>query len=139
MKMEEVVGLNELVKAFAELGGEAVELIVPVSVAGAKIVQGRARANVNSKGALDKAIKVSKPTKSSRSKHKVYSKVQIGKKGAYGIPLELGHKLVRNGRTVGTVREKPFLRPAADESKDEVLSLITGAMNKAIDGMGGIK
>ena len=141
MKMEEVQGLNELVKAFAALGGEAVTLIDPVSVAGAKIVQDRARANVQSMGALDKAIKVGKPTKSSKSKYKIYSRVYIGKKGAYGIPLELGHaiRIVKGGKAVGTAKERPFLRPAADKSKEEVLSLITGAMNKAIDGMGGIK
>ena len=137
MSDTKVEGLNELIKAFAALGDEAISEIIPVSIAGAEIVQRRAKSNVNSTGKLDKAIKVSKPTKSSIRKYTIYSRVRIAKSGAYGIPLELGHKLVRNGNTVGTVRERPFLRPAADESKGEVLGLITGAMNITIQKMGG--
>ena len=55
------------------------------------------------------------------------------------MPLELGHKLVKNGQVVGDVNEHPFLRPAADESKDDVVNAIADAMNKALEQMGGKK
>jgi HK97 gp10 family phage protein len=53
---------------------------------------------------------------------------------AYAAPLEFGHGLVYMGHpTLKFVKAKPFLRPAADESKEKVYQTITNGINKALD------
>jgi hypothetical protein len=53
---------------------------------------------------------------------------------AYAAPLELGHGLVYMGHpTLKFVKAKPYLRPAADESKEKVYQTITKGINKALD------
>lgn len=144
----EIEGLEELIKAFAELGPNAILKLGRYTVDAAELVATRARANINDKtGELSSAIKVYKPGGSSRSKitgkavdkkaYRVFSKVGFSKKGMHGVPLELGHRLWYFGKkTNRDVEEKPFLRPAADESKDEVRDIIAGAMNKILEEWG---
>lgn len=138
-----VEGLDELMKAFSKLGDDALPYITDASVESADIILARAKTSAafsDRTGALRKSLKRSKPTKRSKYKHLIFSKVWFGKGGAHGVPVELGHKLVYFGHdTATTVKERPFLRPAADESKDEVIKEIAGAMNTALDRMGGLK
>lgn len=136
-----ISGLPELMKAFVKLGTEAMPLIADASTEGAKVVLSRAKGKVKHiTGDLEKGLKVSKPNKRSKSTFKLYARVMFGSKAAHGVNVELGHKLVMFGnKTDKRVPEHPFLRPAADESKDEVLNHIIDAMNKALDGMGGKK
>jgi len=51
----------------------------------------------------------------------------------YGAQVELGHRLVINGKEVGHVKARPYLRPAADNSKEEVIRLVAQAMNRALE------
>lgn len=135
----EISGLNELMKAFAKLGTDAMPYIADASTKGANVVLGKAKGKVKHiTGDLEEGLKVSKPTKRSKSTFKTYARVMFGSKAAHGVNVELGHKMVIFGnKTSGRVEEHPFLRPAADESKDEVIDAIVGAMNKALDDMGG--
>lgn len=135
----EIEGLEELMKAFAELGPNAILNLGRHTVDAAEIVAKRARANVNDKsGDLASAIKVYKPSSRNKKAYSVFSKVGFSKKGMHGVPLELGHRLYYFGhKTNREVEAKPFLRPAADESKDEVRDIIVGAMNEILKEWGG--
>lgn len=53
---------------------------------------------------------------------------------AYAAPLELGHGLVYMGHpTLKFVKARPFLRPAADESKEKVYKTIYDGLDKALN------
>lgn len=136
-------GINELIKAFADLPDEALEFVEKASYPAAEVVRTRAKGylvNYNDTGALSDSLKVNKPSKRRKYKYVVFSKVWFGKGGAHGVPLELGHRLIYFGRkTNKDVAPRPFLRPAADQSHGEVISYITSAMNRALDEMGGNK
>jgi len=136
-----IEGLDELVKAFSKLGEEAVQSLRQPSIDGAELVKNKAKNFINDQtGELARSLKVSKASKKPKNKYKVISQVKIGKGGRHGIPLELGHRLVYFGhRTYTHIPEHPFLRPAADESKEEVTEIMTKAMNETIDKMGGRK
>lgn len=54
----------------------------------------------------------------------------------YGHAVELGHHLMRGKKHVGESGAKPFMRPAADGSKDAVVDLITAGMNKVLETFG---
>lgn len=64
----------------------------------------------------------------------------VGRGGNRGGPkaanyahfVELGHKTPRGGH----IPAKPFMRPAADMSKDEVASLVIDSMNQALAEFG---
>lgn len=46
--------------------------------------------------------------------------------------VELGHNLKRKGKWVGYVKPTPFMRPAADKSKQAVENILVAAMDKAL-------
>lgn len=138
IKSGSIDGLDELMKAFAKLGDDAIIKLEPASIAGAEKVLHKARQKLEphyKTGEGFHSLKVVKPSKK-KGKYSIFSKVTFGKGGAHLVPLELGHKLVINGKQVGTVKAVPVLRPAADESKDMVVDLITAAMNKALEEWG---
>ncbi len=84
-------------------------------------------------GNLAKKLKLSKAKKSAKYPYRVFSSVTTAKGAGYMVPLELGHKLVFMGqKTDFMVPEKPFLRPAADESKDAVVDIISKSLDKAL-------
>lgn len=134
-------GMDDLIKAFAELGEDAFEELAPKATEAANIVLARARARIrNRTGNLSKSLKVTKPSRKKVKEGRIFALVRIGKGGSYGVPLELGHRLWMFGRkTLRDVEEKPFLRPAADESRDEVRRLIAEGMNKILDEWGDKK
>ena len=92
---------------------------------------------------LRSKIKVRKPGRKPKNKYRVFANVYLqgGKNGGqYGVPLELGHRLVYFGnKTYRHVAAKPFLRPAADESKDAVRDILARGMNEILEEMGGMK
>lgn len=135
-----VEGLDELISAFQKLGDEAMPYVMQGSnkAGGGVLQKAVVKAPVKS-GNLKRKLKVVKAVKSAKYPYRVFSKVTFSRGAAYAVPLELGHNIVVNGKKVGVVKEHPFLRPAADESKEEVVSTIADAMNKALDQMGGIK
>lgn len=136
----EIDGLDELIKAFAGLGENAIYKLGEPSTQAAQVVLNKAKPKIHDvTGELNKNLKVTKPGKQKSGSYKVFAKVGFGKGAMHGVPLELGHKLVIHGNQVGAVKERPFLRPAADESKEAVANILTDAMNEILDQMGGKK
>lgn len=137
-----IEGLEELIKSFASLGEDAIYKLSEPSVRAANVVLEKARSKTHDiSGDLDLNLKVTKPGKQKNKKaYRIFAKVGFGKGAMYGVPLELGHRLVYFGKkTLKTVKERPFLRPAADESKDEVAQIMTDAMNKILNEWGDDK
>ena len=133
----EVEGLDELIKEFAKLGADAVKQLKEPCNQGAEMVLGRARSKIKDKtGELSRALKTI-PVKKNKNPNVIFARVSFGKGGMHGVPLELGHRLWFMGHKTNTdVAEKPFLRPAADESKDDVRGIITDGMNRILDEWG---
>jgi len=135
-----IKGLDELIDAFMDLPIEAMDYLKIASDEAGAIVLVKAKQKVPVKtGNLKSKLKLTKAKRSDKRPYFIASRISTSKGASYLVPLELGHKLVRNGKTIGTVKERPFLRPAADESKEEVAAIMTAALNKAIDKMGGLK
>lgn len=135
-----VEGLDELISAFQKLGEQAMPYVIQGSNEAGSEVLSKAVSKVPvDTGNLKRKLKVIKAKKSAKTPYKVFSKVTFSKGAAYAVPLELGHNLVINGKKVGVVKERPFLRPAADESKEEVVKAIAASMNKALGEMGGMR
>jgi HK97 gp10 family phage protein len=136
----EVEGIEELMEAFAQLSEDAILKLSDPSVEAAKIVLEKAKSKTNDlTGELDKNLKITKPGRRKGRAYQVFAKVGFGEKAMHGVPLELGHRIMRDGKQIGTVKEKPFLRPAADETKGKVVEIMVNAMNKILDEMGGRK
>jgi|GEM_PF-2012241 phage protein, HK97 gp10 family len=132
-------GFDETVKAFNALNNE--DLIFRLSepsVKGAEIIADKARSKINNiTGDLARSIKVHKPGRKKGKAYQIFARVGFNQKGTdggyYGAARELGHQIVeKNGRIAGEVSEHPFLRPAADESQEEVANIIVDAMIQII-------
>lgn len=135
----EVEGLEELIKSFAELGNDAIYKLAAPSIEAAELVCERARGKIrDDTGQLSIALKVTKPGRPRNKKaYRIFAKVGFGKGAQHGVPLELGHRLYFFGKkTYKHVSERPFLRPAADESKEDVASIMAAGMNKVLDEWG---
>lgn len=130
-------GIDELIKDLGKFGEAAKPYIIDAANKAGEIVKSKAIQKAPSNtGKLKASIKLTKAKKGKAENMNINSKVGVGD-AKYGIPLELGHKMVLFGRKTGLkVAERPFLRPAADESKEEVLSIVTSAMNKALEELG---
>ena len=125
-------------KEFSKLGENAYEALRPSATEAAEIVLERVRGNIRDRtGTLSRSLKIIKPGKKKAKSGVIYARVTFGKDAAYGVPLELGHRLVYFGKkTYKKVNERPFLRPAADESKEEVANIMATGMNKILDEWG---
>ena len=137
-----IEGLDELIQAFAQLPDDAIHKLSAPSVDATEKVAERAKSKVrNRTGDLANAITVKKPGKPRNKKaYQIFAKVSFKKEGMHGVPLELGHRLWYFGKKTNyDVPEKPFMRPAADESKEEVAKIMAEAMGKVIDEMGGMR
>lgn len=136
-----IEGLDELLHAFSALADDALVYVRDGSNSAAQIVCERAKqlAPVDT-GKTKNLLYVRKATASKKAKYKVLSTI-ASKKGAAALaPLELGHRLFYFGKkTDMQVAPRPFLRPAADASKENVVSKIADSMNKALGEMGGMK
>jgi len=132
----EVEGFDDLIADFMKLGENAVFKLSAPSVEAAGIVLEKARSKINDIPGdgkdLRQSLRITRPGRRRKQQYRIFAKVGFGKGAMYGVPLELGHKLVKNNKTVGAVKERPFLRPAADESKTQVVSIMVDAMNKII-------
>jgi HK97 gp10 family phage protein len=136
----EIEGLEELIASFSKLGDDAIYKLSEPSVKAAQIVQQKAKSKIHNRtGELYRGIKLKKPGKQKNKKaYRIFATVGLARSAMHGVPVELGHKLVYFGKkTNEKVEEKPFLRPAADESKEEVARIITDAMNKILNDFGG--
>jgi HK97 gp10 family phage protein len=135
-----VEGLDELIDAFMNLGNEAIPFLKTGADQASQVVLAKTKqkAPVDTGNLRDK-LKVGKVKSSAKYPYKVFGKITTAKGASYMVPVELGHKLIINGKTVGAVKEQPFLRSAADESKDGVAKIMADAMSKALEQMGGKK
>ena len=134
-----IEGLEELIESFSQLGEDAIFQLSEPSIRAAKLVCARATSKIHDDtGNLGLSLTVKNPGKQKNKKaYKIFASVTFGKGAAYGVPLELGHRLVFHGKkTLSTVKEHPFLRPAADESKEEVANIMADAMNKILQDWG---
>ena len=133
-----IEGLEDLIKEFSKLGEDAFDKLKPYSTQAAEVVLNRARGKIHDRtGNLSRSLKVTKPSKKNTQSGLIVAKIGFSKAGAYGVPLELGHRLWYFGKkTNRDVEARPFLRPAADESKEETTKIITDGMNKILDEWG---
>ena len=136
----EIEGLDELITAFMKLPDDAMLYLEQASNVAGNVVLQKTKEKVPEKsGLLKSKLKLIKARKSDKKPYALNARVTVSKGAEHITPLELGHKLIRNGRTYGKVEAKPFLRPAADESKSAVAEIMTSAMDGAIREMGGNK
>ena len=132
----DLVGDEELIAAFKELGEDAIYRLEQPSIQAANVILAKAKsivpvAEVNG-GDLKRSLKVYKPGKRNKKAYQIIARVGFGKGAMHGVPLELGHRLFSHGEFAGYVNQKPYLRPAADESKAAVASIMSEAMNEVI-------
>jgi len=136
----EIDGLDELIRDFTKLGDNALPYLYDSATEATNYVLNKAREKVPVRtGVLKKSLTARKVKKSKKYPYRVFGSVTFKPKGYYGVFVELGHNLKIKGNTVGTVKAKPFLRPAADESKAEVTRIIAKGLNKALEQLGGAK
>ena len=132
-------GLDKLTKDLEKFAKEAVPPLGRVAHHGAESIRIRAKAKVNNvSGDLARSLRV-KDSKLSSNKLYVGSYVTWGDDVRdYAAPLELGHnvKNVKDGPVIGHVKARPFLRPAADESKRNIKKWMIEAINKQIEKLG---
>lgn len=130
----DLVGDKELIDAFKKVGEDAIFAMEIPSVASAKIILAKAKQNVPvDTGSLKRGLRVYKPGVRNKKAYKVFARVGFGVGAKHGVPLELGHRLVIDGKEVGHVNPRPYLRPAADESKSQVEDIMRDAMNQVIE------
>lgn len=141
-----VEGLDELIKALNEFGPDVMPHIrQTVEVATQSItLKAKEKAAQYTQYSQTGALVASLRTKTTRLKKtdtKTLSYVTWGDDVRdFAAPLELGHDFVSNkGKITGHAAPHPFLRPAADEKKEEYIDTIIGGMNHAMDLMGGKK
>ena len=135
----EIEGLDELLRDLAEFTDDAMPALQDASSTAAGIVLARAQSlvPVRTGNLLVKLRRTKKKLK--RGDTVTFSSVTFGKGAAYGVPLELGHRIVIKKKKYGKVEARPFLRPAADESRPLVEDILIAAMNRELDRLGGSK
>ncbi len=133
-----IEGLDELIRATQRLSEQAMPALkVASNKAGVVVLNSaKAKASVMTRtGTLQRSLKLVK-ARTKGGTPITFSKVTFGKDAAYAVPLELGHDIRRGGRKVGDVGARPFLRPAADESRNQVAEILIAAMNAELDKWG---
>ncbi len=82
-------------------------------------------------GKLKNSISVNKPSITRASQIGI---VEVGPMGVnYGSFVEFGHNLVtRSGVKIGFVKERPYLKPAFDQTKGIVIQNITNSIAKKL-------
>jgi HK97 gp10 family phage protein len=129
----EIIGLDEIINDLNKFGVEAQKEVKPFVDKAGDILLEKTREKVPVKsGALKASLYLKRP----RSKKGIIQNTLTWGNDvrAYAAPLELGHGLVFMGRpTMKFIKARPFLRPAADESKEKVYTTITNGLNIALE------
>lgn len=148
IRIKDVEGLDALMKAFEKLGADAIKGVEEAATGSAEVIRSRAVALApgptgrksgkwaHAPGNLKNKIKAKSPSKSRKNKLKITASVSFSTGGAYGVPVELGHKVVKNGKVIGEAAPHPFLRPAADENRGTVEKNVTDAINATLEDWG---
>ena len=137
-----IAGLDALIRDTMKIADKALPGLRIASLRSANIVLIKAKqlAPVDKTGSehagtLRDSLVVKKMS-NRKSPYTISYKVTFGKGAAYGIPVELGHD--QPGRGQGErIKARPFLRPASDESKDQVAEEMIQALNTELDKWGG--
>ena len=129
----EIVGLDEIIHDLNMYGTEGRAAVKPFVDEAGDILLNKTREKVPvDTGALKKSLFLKRP----RSKKGLLQNILTWGNDvrAYAAPLELGHGLVYMGRPTNKhVAARPFLRPAADESKETVYKTLYAGLNKALE------
>lgn len=156
---QSVEGLDKLLDDFRKLPDDAINDLIPATTRVGQAILLLAQARVPSSkygksyygkmgnkgkeswnhapGLLKKSIRLKKPRKYNKKKWFISASVGFSAGAAYGVPLELGHKLVFFGTPMGTsVKERPFLRNSADDNKQYAINETTEAINKTLEKFG---
>ena len=145
----EIEGLDEFIADLLSLGEVGIRKLRPATIDAANVVATTARlkAPVGVRTIKTAAKHDSKKLRDGivvkigsykRGSYKISSRVELAPGASHGIPVELGHRLYMFGRkTLRHIEGRPFLRPAADESKRAVATIMTDAINEAIEELGG--
>ena len=142
---KDVEGLEQLIKDFDRLGDAAMPYLENAINYSNKLLYRAVLSKIrNRTGALAKAISIKAPRVSKSAKKLISGALLVRKTSEcdYGIFVELGHNISKTKRTgddhsygtntLGYVEGKPFLRPAADENKETVATILTISMERAI-------
>lgn len=130
-----VEGLDVLVKQITDLPDKAMPILDEATDSATRVVHYLINAETpEDTGELATTIKKYKARRGKNNKYRTTGAVEVGGQGAH---VELGHDIIRNGSTIGTVEQKPFMRPAADRSKKDVKNYIQDAMNDVLKKYGG--
>ena len=137
----EIEGGDDLDRFLAQLPFEMRRKILPKAIrAGGNVVNLAARERIRDPGYPGDKPGLVPLKKTIITKVKVYDMVVVAivgphyMGGNHGHLVEFGHRLIRKIKTrdgvekveIGFVPPHPFLRPAADETRDEQLAAITG-------------
>jgi len=137
-----VDGLDELMAAFRDLPVEIQAKLDPAVTTAGNYVIAKARVNLNRMngvGGIGHSLYVKR---SKRQDLKLIGYItHHSDVSDYAAPLELGHLLRRTkgGYAYGSVAPRPWLRPAADESRETVQQFMVYGINQVLDEMGGKK
>jgi galactose-1-phosphate uridylyltransferase len=134
----EIIGLNELLKAIAQLPDEAMkDLTTTINQDGAMLADKVSNAAPYGEGTAQRNIVWKKATNNSKYPYRIFGRVTFKQAAAHIVPLELGHKLIINGKRVRAIKECPFMRTTADKEKENYLNDTIAAMNNVLERWGG--
>lgn len=123
-----ITGADELARKLNILGEEAKKIVEPAGKAGADVIVRAAKEKVPVKSGDLKDSILTKPKEITPLK----ATFEVGSDIFYAPFVEHGHPLVRNKKTVGSVQPHPFLRPAVDETKDEVKKVFADEVRRRL-------
>lgn len=130
----DITGTRELQAQLDRLVGDVnAELAEAVDAGLEPVLQAARRRAPVKRGVLrDGIVKKMSRTKKAGS---ASGTVGLTRKAMHGVPVELGHNIVRDGKVVGHVPAHPFLRPAMDENRDTAERIIRQKLGQKIDGV----
>lgn len=126
-------GARELRRDLRRLGAEIGPQVLGDAIeAGAEVVMQaiQARAPIGKTGNLRAGWRIRKRRV---TRGVIRSGVQRTRGAAHAIPVEFGHRVVRNGRVVGHAPAHPFIRPAFEAARGAVEQTIDTALRRGID------
>jgi hypothetical protein len=127
--MYEIQGIDELKRALENMGNKADAIINDAANRAGetvlKNIQQRAPGNLKNGLELKKA-------------KYGFCQVKLKKGFGYGVPVELGHRLFYYGhRTDTMIPERPYMRPGADASINDVEKIVADELDKILKEFGG--
>lgn len=130
-----ITGLDELMKQVDGLADEIMTDMDEAADSATRVVHYLISGETpEDTGELAETIKRYNARRWKQTKYRTSGAVTLS---GYVAHVELGHKIKRDGKTIATVPQTPFMRPAADRSKRDVRKIIKDAMNETLKKYGG--